>query len=419
MGHNRYPHRPLPSNASPTGTRCITLTIPDDDEWERDIYSQAAELTKWYMWERDIGHNGKPIADIWRAALETWNRCIENMFDVRQNDEMPCVLEKTIDGETWEAWANLQLCPPKIRINRGKAQWFNTATGLWENVPDSGDEREDGTFDPPYPGGVVPVGQSAQCLSAENILSVYSTVFAQMRADVVAEKFISAITAGALALLSVWLEPAIIAADVFLLATGALALAEVGLNDMLSSDTLELLRCNLYCNAAPDGSFTALGYSAFYEGLDTDFDSLKLTVLQYYFDCLGPVGLSRQGKANAIEVADCSSCGDCDDITATYNFGSYGPTRIQTGFHYTLHAAARGGQYTLDVLFSVDVNVEILLSSFVQPTNDYKSMAYTTAALFPTTFSYVNTGDPSGEYDGYVYFSINSHNPFTADMLFS
>lgn len=149
MGHNRYPHRALPSETNPTGTRCISLVIPDSDEWEQDIYAQVTELAKWYLWDRDAAKRGKPVADRWQVAIETWTHCMTGTtFDVRQNEEMPCTLEKTTDGETWVAWANLQICPPKIRIVAGKVQWFNPTTEQWENTVDQGDD----TQVPPQPG---------------------------------------------------------------------------------------------------------------------------------------------------------------------------------------------------------------------------------------------------------------------------
>lgn len=71
----RWPRRALPSNLTPTGTRCIQITIPDDDEWERAIYAEVVTLAQWMRWERDLGKNGKPVADIWLKAIQTWKHC--------------------------------------------------------------------------------------------------------------------------------------------------------------------------------------------------------------------------------------------------------------------------------------------------------------------------------------------------------
>lgn len=71
----RWPIRSLPANKNPVGTRCIQITIPDDDDWERAIYAEVTELTRWMRWERDVGKNGKPVADRWLKAIETWRYC--------------------------------------------------------------------------------------------------------------------------------------------------------------------------------------------------------------------------------------------------------------------------------------------------------------------------------------------------------
>jgi len=67
--------RNLPANKNPTGTRCITLEIPDDDDWERAIFSEAYRLGIWALWERDPTKSGAPVARRWREALQTWRHC--------------------------------------------------------------------------------------------------------------------------------------------------------------------------------------------------------------------------------------------------------------------------------------------------------------------------------------------------------
>lgn len=67
--------RNLPANKHPLGTRCVTIEIPDDDEWERMAYSELYRLALWMLWERDVGKNGKVVARRWRDALDTWKHC--------------------------------------------------------------------------------------------------------------------------------------------------------------------------------------------------------------------------------------------------------------------------------------------------------------------------------------------------------
>lgn len=72
---NRIPYK-LPSTTLPTGERCIQITIPDNDEWENQLYSLiSAEFCRWLMWERDVGKNGTKVAARWRVALKTFKHC--------------------------------------------------------------------------------------------------------------------------------------------------------------------------------------------------------------------------------------------------------------------------------------------------------------------------------------------------------
>ena len=88
----RWPRRTLPTNLNPVGTRCIQITIPDDDDWERDIYAEVVTLAQWMRWERDLGKNGKPVADIWLNALKTWKHCDGSpspIHGMEVDEEMP------------------------------------------------------------------------------------------------------------------------------------------------------------------------------------------------------------------------------------------------------------------------------------------------------------------------------------------
>jgi len=331
--------QPIPQDLTPAGERCVILYIPDDVEWIATFWGFLFGMAKPYNFENDTAHSALVVAEKWkqiwfaaRALFDGGDNCMW-LENVRQNEETPCILEKTFDGDTWESFANLKLCPPQVRINRGVMQWFNPGTGLWENVPDTGDEREDGTYDPPWPPESVPVGESAECLSAENILATYSTVMTQARAGVIAGQFAVAISATISGILGIFIPQAIISTIALALAGIALDLGEAGLNDLLDSDTLEILRCNLYNHAETDGSFTASGYNDFYSELSADFTSLKLTALQLYFDMLGPVGLSRQGAANDISTADCAACEQwCYEWTS---FGDFSQCTIGQGTYST------------------------------------------------------------------------------------
>lgn len=226
--------------------------------------------------------------------------------DVRQNSGSPCILEKN-NGTTWVQFANLQLCPPKLRLNNGVIEWDNGSG--WTPLPNAGDERYDGSYTPPWPDGSVPSGQTAECLSAENIVSIYKAALTQVAADIAVGLLATGIAEGILLSISLFIPVVLIGALCLAAALAAYDLGAVGVADLLTDDQVEKIRCNLNCHAESDGSFTTSGYNAFYAQLSTDFSGPELTYVQNYFNSLGPVGLSRQGAANGITSADCDDCG--------------------------------------------------------------------------------------------------------------
>lgn len=93
--------RLLPPNKNPTGTRCITLQIPDDDDYERDLHSVIGrELATWVSWERDSGKNATKVAKLWKEALKTWSHC-DNSSAVTEweDDKMPHWEESCVNGK--------------------------------------------------------------------------------------------------------------------------------------------------------------------------------------------------------------------------------------------------------------------------------------------------------------------------------
>lgn len=111
--------RNLPTNKEPTGTRCITLEIPDDDEWEQQAFSELYRLGLWMLWERDLDKSGAPVARRWRRALDTWAHC----------DGTPT----PIDGVEWDD--DMAICE-SLRWHEGVLQGY--CCGEWVDIPTDG-----------------------------------------------------------------------------------------------------------------------------------------------------------------------------------------------------------------------------------------------------------------------------------------
>lgn len=97
MGVNRGRKWNIPANIDPPGERCITIRIPDDDEWERMLNSAIYnELGMWIAYARDEGKNGTKVAQRWREALRTWRDDI-------------CPVEPQPDGEDIEEMSQFRI----------------------------------------------------------------------------------------------------------------------------------------------------------------------------------------------------------------------------------------------------------------------------------------------------------------------
>lgn len=69
---------PLPAGDIPVGYRCVSVHIPDGDEYEEELAGLLNLATMWLNYERDATHKGTLVAQAWLAALREntlFDRC--------------------------------------------------------------------------------------------------------------------------------------------------------------------------------------------------------------------------------------------------------------------------------------------------------------------------------------------------------
>lgn len=143
----------LPSDHDPDDDWCIVVKIPGHADYLKALVGHLRALTFSQNFERDDSKTGAAeVSRRWEKALYSQpiiRMDCDPLMDVRQNSTAPCTLEKTFDnGETWETWANLQLCPPQVIVAPdGTMHWWNPTgipggpvgghdgTGAWEPLP--------------------------------------------------------------------------------------------------------------------------------------------------------------------------------------------------------------------------------------------------------------------------------------------
>lgn len=116
---------PLPHNPITDEMVCYDVALPNDprilEAFEGAVYS----LGIWTYWELDAAHTGIVAANVFKRLYQQLeaHKCssviqisggadegVEQL--IRQNPTNPCLLETSIDGTHWCAFADLSLCTP-------------------------------------------------------------------------------------------------------------------------------------------------------------------------------------------------------------------------------------------------------------------------------------------------------------------
>jgi hypothetical protein len=341
---------------------CYQISVPNVIEYRSAFLGALQELAKWWNWEKTYATGdtrASQAAAYWRELLAILGDCEGELFDIRQKPDAPCIIQKTFNnGGLWIDAINMQLCPPRVRVNNGIVQWFNPTTNEWEET-DGGDERTDGDAPPPWPSP--PVGQDGACLSAENITAVYQTTLTQIRADVALGKNVTAIASGILGTAAIFIPAALYGTIALALSAAALAITEAGLDAMLEQEHLDNFKCQVYLNAQSDGSITQAGFTALRAGMASWASGLELEFIEYYLDGYGSVGLQRQGRAGGITTGNCTAC---DGTPLTYLAGA-GPAFLRESgdtITITMTSTIDPSHFEVDVVLPLGVcaNFEVV-----------------------------------------------------------
>lgn len=268
---------PLPAGDVPTGTRCVSLCIPDSDDAYRLLFGALYELTHWNNWDRDPEHKGTLWAQAWRSAL------LEGMLRCYQ-----------------------------FRVNGGVLQFSNDGGATWSNAPavndgTTGNEpQNDEPLLPPRGGSNVP------CLAAANA----TACFVELHREVVEwynNAAIPIICLGALALILGVFFP--VSWAVFGLSLSSVTLAEAfllhaaSLNNAAFTTTIQdELTCIFACNADSYGQWNAAEFAEILVEIDAKSGDMWELIRYYVNDVAGIRGLNNAGTTTSVTSHDCSGC---------------------------------------------------------------------------------------------------------------
>lgn len=314
----------LPAVVDPSERISVCVPIPNDLNHLLAFLGQLDMLAYWWTWERDDAKTGTEVAQVWReivaqvrAQLDVGEGCADMAFDVRQNPLLPCKLEKTEDGETWEEFADLQKCPPRMRIGDNGVPEYSTDDGeTWTPI--------DRAPIPPRP--VPPEGQSNRCIAAANAVQVYVALYADVQRyfhdEVTILLALGALIALVLAVIGLPLAFGA-AFTAFSSLWGALSTLT---SDDFNSDVQDELQCILYCHSSEHDGVVTFDYLDIVDELATKWtpiiDVNIWSAINYLTFIIAEEGINRAGAVNYITEADCSDC-ECEvgcgflDLTET------------------------------------------------------------------------------------------------------
>jgi len=280
---------------------CFRVSVPNDQQHIAAFLGQLAELGFWYNWQRDATHFGKDVAETWRG--------IQQDVAVNYSNGSFFMGDCTVDF-----CDEVRTCPPNIRTSATGLQWFNPATGLWENIPGAaGDPRTDGTVTGGWPHP--PMGQTGQCLAAANI-----TAFLKQHNDnLIATGYVASALFTILPVLLVLTELVFLPAGLILAALFEIASVYAGLNaadlsTAFTSGAYDAIRCAINCHCTADGSIDSAAILLMKADVAAYGNAIVTQVFNAYVDFYGSNGLMLQEVFPGIVSEDCSgcSCGWCE-----------------------------------------------------------------------------------------------------------
>lgn len=225
-------------------------------------------------------------------------------FDVRQNTENPCILEKSDDGgDTWTPFANLQLCPPLLKLGQG---------GVVETSSDGGETYAPIEPAPPIPQPPPPVGQDQLCIACQNTVNAMSALYDQTKTYFTDGVNVIIVVTGVISLVAILFFipldfPAALTAFTEL---WGIMTELVGFD--FSSDDQATFLCVLYENATLTDGVVSYNFTAVQDDVNGRWSPLSFnqwTLLSYLLAVIGSDGLNNSATVQSATSADCGSCG--------------------------------------------------------------------------------------------------------------
>lgn len=313
---------------------CVTVNVPNVPEHRQAFAGALLTLTRWYTWQRDDAHTAAQVARIWEiivrnvlAQLDSGGSdCGETIMDVRQNAENPCILEKSLNGVTWEPFANLLLCSPDSIIER-----YDPDTGEKEVSYDGGETWENGqAHDPRYNSPLfAPI--TGTCAESNSIVRMVQEIIIQTVDDINLGLAAAYVLSAILGLVVTVLTAGAAAPLALALITTITALGTAAVNAALTNAVWEDFRCIVYETIGGATTITPAHFETIKSRIPEIGDAIAEAAIYAAFVQLGPAGMHNAATlgmaANGISpTCDCPFCEGVIDFVP-----SQGGTTLENG----------------------------------------------------------------------------------------
>jgi len=269
---------PLPEGNVPEDTQCVSICIPNDPAYKRQLYAGLYVFTHWTSYERDDIHKATLVAQAWRKAI------LEGMLNCYQ-----------------------------FKLRNGVPAYSTDGGETWTDVPSEVGGEENG-HDPREIEPTLPArtGTNAACLSAANAVACYVELHRQLSNWYSQIGFILdmyyAIGSSLMKFFPQSWSTMGLNVDQ---AQVALAILEhsASLNmDAFTSAIQEKLTCILYCNADEYGQWNAAAFSAALAEMSLESGDMWRLLEDYLSYVSGVTGLNNAGVTNSVSTYDCEDC---------------------------------------------------------------------------------------------------------------
>lgn len=259
------PSFPIPENLTPE-TCCLCIQMPQDETWKAVIAGLLFQPAEWFNWQRDEDKSGKELAQYWRK--------IYNEID----------------------WSIMSCCCNDIPLSRftsdGHYQTSNDGGATWQDATNQ-DPRN---ASPQIPPALPPETITPECTYADSVINFFEDGVIDVLEEGDTVQQVVAIIGGILAAVfgAGGVVLGVIGALIAALAAGIVGLGITAVKNAFTDDVWNELRCLLYANINPDGSFSQAQLDTIYANVPGD--TIAQTVLRSWIAALGITGMTNSAR---------------------------------------------------------------------------------------------------------------------------